>query len=114
MSGFTLKEIEADKIVMLRGEEKIVVSISDPAHPKVRNEADVMTASSSQQPQQQPPVSSARRGGQVAPKSGTTTSTTTTQTPFVRPDVKAPQGSSQSRRYTPSKWGGGGLLFPKR
>ena len=34
LSGFALKEIEAGQIVMVRGEEKIVVPIIDPAHPR--------------------------------------------------------------------------------
>lgn len=29
ISGFTLKEIEADKVVMLRGEERLVISLND-------------------------------------------------------------------------------------
>jgi len=35
-SGFTLKEIDADKIVMVRGEEKMIVSVVDPQKPKTR------------------------------------------------------------------------------
>jgi hypothetical protein len=36
LSGFTLQQIEQEKIVMVRGEEKIVVSVVDPAKPKAR------------------------------------------------------------------------------
>jgi hypothetical protein len=36
MSGFTLKDVEADKIVMVRGEEKMLVYLIDPSHPKAR------------------------------------------------------------------------------
>ena len=36
MEGFTLKDIEHEKIVMVRGEEKITVPIDDPSHPKQR------------------------------------------------------------------------------
>jgi hypothetical protein len=43
MSGFTLKEIETDKIVMLRGEEKLVVPINNPAHPKTREAGGATT-----------------------------------------------------------------------
>ena len=35
-SGFTLKEIEADKVVMVRGEEKMMVPLIDPQKPKAR------------------------------------------------------------------------------
>jgi hypothetical protein len=34
LSGFSLKEIKAGQIVMARGDEKIVVPIIDPAHPR--------------------------------------------------------------------------------
>jgi len=34
LSGFALKEIEAGQIIMARGDEKIVVPIIDPAHPR--------------------------------------------------------------------------------
>ena len=37
LSGFTLKEIEPDKIVMVRGEEKMVVPIFDAQRPKTRS-----------------------------------------------------------------------------
>jgi hypothetical protein len=35
-SGFTLKEIDTDKIVMVRGGENIMVSVVDPQKPKTR------------------------------------------------------------------------------
>lgn len=35
-SGFTLKEIAQDNIVMVRGEEKMIVSVVDPQKPKTR------------------------------------------------------------------------------
>lgn len=44
LSGYTLKEIEADKVVMVRGEEKITVKINDPAHAKKRVETPTVTA----------------------------------------------------------------------
>src|SRR4030042_3730789 len=39
MSGFTLKEIETEKVVMVRGEERIIVPITDPSHLKERKES---------------------------------------------------------------------------
>jgi hypothetical protein len=78
MSGFTLKEIEADKIVMLRGEEKIVVNISDPTHPKAREASQtVATAASQLQPapaptSSRPPVSPAsQKPAEAARQPGT-------------------------------------------
>jgi hypothetical protein len=53
LSGFMLKEIESDKIVMARGDEKITVSINDPSHPRQR-QAGVVTPIASTQPQEKP------------------------------------------------------------
>lgn len=39
LSGFTLQTIEADKVVMQRGEEKIVVQLNDSHSPKTRETA---------------------------------------------------------------------------
>lgn len=39
LSGFTLKEVDPDKIVMVRGEEKIVVHVLEPGKPKTREGA---------------------------------------------------------------------------
>jgi len=67
MSGFTLKEIETDKIVMVRGEEKMEISINDPAHPKDRKEAAVTTAAAA--PSGKPQAAPQRRGQAAAPAS---------------------------------------------
>jgi hypothetical protein len=55
LSGFTLKEIEAGKIVMARGDDRIIIPIIDSAHPR---EAQVTTAQTEppQQPQQKPAI----------------------------------------------------------
>jgi hypothetical protein len=39
MSGFLLKEIQADRVTMTRGEETLVVSLNDPQNPKMRDGA---------------------------------------------------------------------------
>lgn len=44
LSGFTLQTIEADKVVMQRGEEKIVVQLNDSHSPKTREAAAVAPA----------------------------------------------------------------------
>lgn len=49
MAGFTLKEIEHEMIVMVRGEEKMTVPIDNPSHPKQRTAAAV-TATAPIQP----------------------------------------------------------------
>ena len=50
-SGFTLKEIEQEKIVMLRGEETIIVSVIDSQKPKTRA---IVTPASQKTPGQPP------------------------------------------------------------
>jgi len=51
MTGFTLKEIETDKVVMVRGEEKIEVRVS--GHTKQEKPAQVGAASRTPTPPQQ-------------------------------------------------------------
>lgn len=45
MAGFTLKEIEADKVMMAKGEEQLIVHLNDPQKPKTR-EAPAQQAAS--------------------------------------------------------------------
>jgi len=45
MSGYTLKEVEAEKIVMVRGDDKMIVALNDLSRPKERKESAVTTAS---------------------------------------------------------------------
>ena len=45
MSGYVLKEVEAEKIVMVRGEDKMIVALNDLSRPKARTESGVTTAS---------------------------------------------------------------------
>jgi hypothetical protein len=53
LSGFTLKEIEVDKIVMVRGDETVTI----PVNPRDRNVAAVeTTAAAPQKPAQQAPA----------------------------------------------------------
>jgi type II secretory pathway component PulC len=62
MEGFTLKDIEHEKIVMVRGEEKITVPIMDPSHPRERKETSVTTASpSASAPTQERPAAVSRQ-----------------------------------------------------
>jgi hypothetical protein len=43
LSGFTLKEIETEKIVMVRGEERIELKVADSSKPKIRGTDTVAT-----------------------------------------------------------------------
>jgi hypothetical protein len=45
MSGFTLREINPEQVVMYRGEEKLVVLVNDPSRHKERKEAGLAAAS---------------------------------------------------------------------
>lgn len=54
LSGFALKEIETDKVVMLRGEEKIVIPVSDPSRQREQHEP-VVTTTTPKQPQPRTP-----------------------------------------------------------
>jgi hypothetical protein len=61
LTGFTLKEIEHEMIVMVRGEEKMTVPIDDPSHPKQRIATAVTSAPASpQKPAQQTPAAVSR------------------------------------------------------
>lgn len=48
LSGFTLKEITSDKIVMVKGDESIILYVHDPQRPKVRGEQSKIKVSTSQ------------------------------------------------------------------
>ena len=50
ISGFTLKDVEADKILMVRGEEKMLVYLIDPSHPKTREVLSPSTQRATSQP----------------------------------------------------------------
>jgi hypothetical protein len=57
LSGFALKEIEAGKIVMVRGDDKIIVPIIDPSHAR-----EGQTTTAQAEPQQQGQKSAAKPG----------------------------------------------------
>ena len=74
-SGFMLKEVEADKIVMVRGEEKMIVHIIDPQKPKTR-EAPVSVSQQApalpaQTPQKGKPTTTPSQRATVSPQSAT-------------------------------------------
>jgi len=53
LSGFTLREIEQDKIVMVRGEDRMIILLVDPQKPKTR---DVVATTSKTTPGQSPQI----------------------------------------------------------
>jgi type II secretory pathway component PulC len=76
MSGFILKEIETDKILMVRGEERLIVAFNDPQRPKTREVVAMTTAA---KPQAAPAATPAqkqresRRSAAVSQAPATTT-----------------------------------------
>jgi hypothetical protein len=103
MSGFILKEIETDKITMVRGEEKLIVAMNDPQKAKVRETPAPATPAAA--PHQAAPVKTPAqtrresRGATVA----TQTPINTTPPPITRA-LEAEPGISQSPqpRVTPA------------
>jgi type II secretory pathway component PulC len=77
-SGFTLKEIEADKIVMMRGEEKMLVHIIDPQKPKTRTQLTPVVQKAPAQPAQ-------------SPQKGTPTSSTSKKAPTAKELLPTPK-----------------------
>jgi hypothetical protein len=107
MSGFTLKEIEADRIMMVRGEESVIVPLNDPLHPKERI-LSVITASRPQ-PQTQVQAAPPKKGGAVSSKSKPEHSLKESRTPPVRTDIKKPKVQHEKQYRSSGK--GGALLF---
>jgi len=107
IGGYTLKEIEPDRVTMVRKEESVVIPLDDPSHPKERKETGI-AGTASKQPKTQVRTSTSRRGA-VSSTSRTDNSLKKSLTPPVRTDVRKnkvqlPQG------YRPSGKGGA-LLF---
>jgi len=120
MSGFILKEVEKDQVVMQRGEEKIVVSLNDA---KVRESAapaapaGTGTAAATQTPgqpaqtvQQKPPSLAPEQ--QIKQERHPSASTAGEKTSPKRPSTRTSPITSPSSGRTPKKSGGGwGSIF---
>jgi hypothetical protein len=104
MSGFTLKEIETDRVVMVREEESIIVSLNDPSHPKERTESVI--TKSTLQPRTQVKAASSKQGGAVSSKSKLKNNLKKSRVPPVHTDIK--KSKVQPQRPSGS---GGALLF---
>lgn len=107
MSGFTLKEIETDKVVMARGEEKMIVPIIDPSHPKTR-EGQPAVAQASQpapanMPGHAPPAFQQRPAARTETPASIQQSTAPPIVPAGQSNVTsqpAPSASSNSAKQT--------------
>jgi hypothetical protein len=126
LSGFVLKEIETDKITMVRGEEKLIVAMNDPQKAKAREVAAAATVAAAQpkaaiaatpaQKQResrrvsQAPAPAEPRVSQPQATPPQQPSQPVTPVQTVLPDIKK---SAPAYQYRPSGTGGG-LLFPNR
>ena len=129
MSGFVLKEIDTDKILMVRGEEKLIVAMNDPEKPKTRAEV-ATTATATSQPKvapvapaqkqraprraaavgQSPAPAAPRASVPQQPRQPQQATPSVSQAQPVRPNIKK---DAPANAYMPSGTGGG-LLFPNR
>jgi hypothetical protein len=65
LSGFTLMEIDKDKVVMQRGEEKMVVALESPEKSKTRQAQQTPSAPQGFRPPQATPAGAVRQGAGV-------------------------------------------------
>ena len=89
MSGFVLKEIETEKIVMVRGEEKLIVAMNDPQKPRTRAGVSMTTAATAPK---QPPAAPATTPAQKQRESRRAASVS-----------QAPATTTQQPRHTPGQ-----------
>lgn len=68
LSGFILKEIESSHIVLVRGEEKVMVSLSDPSHLKERSVSGVEQSTSASPPASVPGTQSPQQSDRRLPR----------------------------------------------
>lgn len=83
MSGFTLWEIQADRVVMVRGEENLMVHMMNKQKPKQR---DAPTTASRQTPEQQPQQAQVTA---APPKTATAKDVPPRQDTVVRPPPRS-------------------------
>lgn len=108
MSGFILKDVEAEKIVMVRGEERMTVYLNESAHPKGRKESGVTTVSVQpvSQPVATPQQAQSSSVARPAKSASVSTSIPSGSSPFGRR-----QGSSRPQSSNAAT--GGGFLRPR-
>ncbi|MBE0427329.1 MAG: hypothetical protein IBX72_11890 [Nitrospirae bacterium] len=116
LSGYTIKEIEAEKIVMVRGDERITVALNDPLHPKKREAVQTTVAATtstapatSRQPQAQ--VQTVTQPQRTTPARVPAVSGTkgAQSQQLQRPDIKNLKGPDRSPSRPTGR--GGALLF---
>jgi len=98
LSGFSLKRVETDKVLMVRGEENIIVLLDDPQKQKSRETQTIETTVA----QQKSAIEPAKQESESQQKPSVS-QTQPAATPFIPVDPKQtlPRGSSS---------GGGGLM----
>ncbi|MGD0884284.1 MAG: hypothetical protein ABSA46_05285 [Thermodesulfovibrionales bacterium] len=99
LSGFTLTDIEPDKVMMVRGEEITTVNLNDQHAPKGREEALLP----GQQPAQQAQPAGARRPAPGQPAAAAAPPMTTQ--PSVTPPPHQPAAAQPAQQSTPQQTG---------
>ncbi|MEW6003221.1 MAG: hypothetical protein AB1638_11340 [Nitrospirota bacterium] len=97
MSGFILKDIEVDKIVMVRGEEKIEVYLNDTQRPKTRKEAGIATITPPQQSQPRVLPTSPMKDQRSAVTGSSEGTTSSLHTDIKKQHLPAPEGGKGGR-----------------
>jgi len=99
LSGFVLKEIDPDKVVMQRGEEQMVVALNDPHNPKSRDFAAANAAGTAgTQPGASRPPS---RPAQGMPTTPGVSRAPAQQVPFVPTETRTATGSGSAQQGNP-------------
>ncbi len=98
LSGFTLKEMDADKVVMVRGEERLTVNLTDPSKSKTRDSSITTSVAQAAAPGQPVPAAQQNTGHAPARPAATAQpqATTAVQQPGPRP---LPQAAPTQRPF---------------
>jgi hypothetical protein len=93
-NGYTLNEVGAESIVMVKGDERIVVQINDQAKPKVRTKVTTAKAASTTRSQKQRPKIDTTAAAKKA--SSQKTGEKTVVSPFAKGNVKTAKQKTSS------------------
>jgi hypothetical protein len=107
LSGFVLREIDADKVVMVRGEEKLAVSLNDPSKSKTRESSaaapGTQAATPGQQPTQAAPSTSPQQKFQRPPGGAAAAARSANPQPMPQPmSQPTPQWTPQATPGNPA------------
>lgn len=105
MSGYTITEIEVDKIVMVKGEDKMLLHVIDPQRPKTREaSAPVTQVAPSRSPYRPAPTRAtppAASTPQIAPKTRKTSAPATKVAPYRPASIPATPPAASTPQSSP-------------